>query len=250
MTTDTAPAATTSAAPPATPPATPAGARAVAPAAANRPVAPGSSAGPAARATRRLLAAGAVAGPLYVGVSLAQALTRDGFDLTRHSWSLLANGDLGSVHIANLVITGVLTTCFAAGLRRVHRGWAPRLIAAYGLSLIAAGVFRADPALGFPPGTAPGPGEVTWHGLLHLASGGIGFLCLTAACLVTARRYRHAGRTGRAAYSAITGVLFLAAFAGIASGAGGAALNLAFTGAVLLVWAWLAGHALDLRRNT
>jgi hypothetical protein len=31
--------------------------------------------------------------------------------------------------------------------------WAPRLLAAYGVGLVAAGVFRAGPTLGFPPGT-------------------------------------------------------------------------------------------------
>lgn len=200
-------------------------------------------------ATRLLLACGVAAGPLYVTVSLAQALTRDGFDLTRHAWSLLATGDLGFIQVANLIISGVLTTAFAAGLRRVRGGWASRLIGVYGLSLVAAGVFRADPALGFPPGTPPGPGEVTWHGIAHLASGGIGFLCLTAGCLVTARYFARTGRRGWTAYSIVTGILFLAAFAGIASGAGAPALNLAFTGAVLLVSAWIAGYALHLRRN-
>jgi hypothetical protein len=32
--------------------------------------------------------------------------------------------------------------------------WAPRLIAVYGLGLIGAGIFAADPAYGFPIGTA------------------------------------------------------------------------------------------------
>jgi hypothetical protein len=34
--------------------------------------------------TRTLLTAGAVAGPLWAAVSLAQAATRDGYDITRH----------------------------------------------------------------------------------------------------------------------------------------------------------------------
>jgi hypothetical protein len=45
---------------------------------------------PDARVTRSLLGHGVLAGPVYVVASLTQALTRDGFDLTRHSWSLLA----------------------------------------------------------------------------------------------------------------------------------------------------------------
>ncbi|WP_211593180.1 DUF998 domain-containing protein [Microbispora sp. H10836] len=94
-----------------------------------------------------------IAGPVYVGVSLTEALTRDGFDLTRHARSLLANGDFGWIHIANFVLAGAVIIAFAAGLRRAHsRGRAPRLLAVYGLSLPAAGAFRADPAQGFPRG--------------------------------------------------------------------------------------------------
>src|SRR4030088_2017127 len=48
------------------------------------------------------------AGPFYVAVSLAQALTRDGFDLTRHAWSMLANGSLGWIQITNLIVTGLI----------------------------------------------------------------------------------------------------------------------------------------------
>lgn len=61
---------------------------------------------PADRVTRSLLGYGIIAGPFYVAVSLAQALTRDGSDLTRHQWSLLANGDLGWIQVANFVVTG------------------------------------------------------------------------------------------------------------------------------------------------
>ena len=149
----------------------------------------------AARVTRALLVCGVIAGPLYVLVSVTEALTRDGFDLARHQWSLLSNGDLGWVHIANLVVTGLLTVAFAVGLRRVLRPgrggtWVPRLLGVYGLSLVAAGVFRADPAMGFPPGTPEGAAEVTWRGVLHFVAGGIGFVCLVVACLLVARRMR------------------------------------------------------------
>src|SRR5438477_13172356 len=113
---------------------------------------------PATRVTRSLLGYGVLAGPLYVVVSLAQALTRDGFDLTRHQWSLLSNGGLGWIQITNFLVTGLMVIAYAAGLRRAlspgRAGkWAPRLVAVYGAGLLGAGVFRADPALGFPPGT-------------------------------------------------------------------------------------------------
>jgi len=198
---------------------------------------------PAARVTRSLLGYGVLAGPCYVTVSLAQALTRDGFRLDEHAWSLLENGSLGWIQITNFIVTGLMVVAAAFGLRRVltagrGRGWAPSLIAVYGVSLLGAGIFTADPAQGFPVGT-PEVTTVSWHGMLHFAVGGVGFLCLIAACLVLGSRFAGAGRTGLTWFSRVTGVAFLAAFAGIASGSHGPTTP-AFIAAVLLVWAWLA----------
>src|SRR4051794_35600162 len=88
---------------------------------------------PGTRVTRSLLGYGVLAGPFYVTVSLAQAITRPGFDLSRHEWSLLATGPHGWIQIANLVLTGAMVLAFAVGLRRAladgpAAGWAPRLI--------------------------------------------------------------------------------------------------------------------------
>jgi len=48
-----------------------------------------------AAVTRSLLGWGVVAGPFYVVVGVILAITRPGFDLTRHALSLLTLGDLG-----------------------------------------------------------------------------------------------------------------------------------------------------------
>ena len=207
---------------------------------------------PAARVTRSLLGYGILAGPLYVVVSLAQALTRDGFDLTRHQWSLLSNGTLGWIQITNFVVTGLMVTASAAGLRRALAPgrWASRLVAGYGAGLVCAGIFRADPALGFPPGTPAGAGTVSWHGILHFASGAVGFGCLIAACFVVARRFAAEGRGRWAAYSRVTGVLFLAGFVGVATGGGSTATNLGFVGGILIGWAWLTALSIHLYRTT
>ena len=203
---------------------------------------------PTTAVTRSLLGYGVVAGPLYVGVSVGLGLARDGFDFSRHGWSLLANGPYGWVQSLNFVLTGLCVLAFAAGLARAGAGRrVPRLVAAYGASLLAAAAFRADPASGFPAGT-PEEAPVSWHGVLHLAAGGIGFLCLIAACLVLARRYAAAGRRGLALFSRVTGVAFLAGFAGIASGSAGPAVP-AFVAAVVLVWAYLATVAIDTYRT-
>ncbi len=202
------------------------------------------------RITKSLLAYGVVVGPVYVATSLVQALMRDGFDLTRHEWSLLVNGDYGWIQIANLVLAGLMTLAFAMGLRRAlgtGRGarWGPRFVAAYGISLVAAGAFRADPALAFPIGTPDGPGPISWHGMLHLVAGGVGFTCISVACFVLARRYSLEGRRGWATFSQLTAVLFLAGFAVVVSGQVGATVNLSFTAAVLLLWGWMAAVAAD-----
>src|SRR5687768_11812905 len=109
-----------------------------------------------ARTRGTLLACAAAAGPLYVAAGLVQALTRDGFDLARHPLSLLSNGALGWIHITTVVVAGVLTVLGAAGLRGyLGSRWAARLVALYGIGLVAAGAFVADPMDGFPVGTPP-----------------------------------------------------------------------------------------------
>ena len=202
---------------------------------------------PRTRVTRSLLAYGVIAGPVYVAAALAQALARPGFDLSRHQWSLLANGHLGWIQIANFAVTGLMVIAFAAGLRRVLGGGAgsraPGLVTVYGASLIAAGIFRADPALGFPAGTPEGPGPISWHGLVHFAAGAVGFTCLAIACFAVARWYVAEGRRGWAWYSRSTGVVFLAGFAMVASGKGSQPANLAFVAAVVLVFGWLTAVA-------
>jgi hypothetical membrane protein len=197
---------------------------------------------PGVRITKSLLGYGVIAGPLYVVVALAQALTRDGFDLSKHAWSLLANGQLGWIQITNFVVTGLMTVAAAVGLRRAltpgrGRTWAPVLVASYGLSLIGAGIFRADPAQGFPAGT-PETTTISWHGMLHFMVGGIGFLCLIAACFVLANRFSRSGQHRLAWFSRVTGVVFLAGFGAIASGSHGPT-TLAFVVAVVTVFAWL-----------
>jgi hypothetical membrane protein len=207
------------------------------------------------RVTRSLLAFGVIAGPFYVVVSLAQAAVRDGFDLTRHDWSLLANGAGGWIQITNLILTGLMVVAAAVGWRRamgtgVGRRWVPRLLAAYGVGMAAAGVFRADPMRRFPDGTPDGlPVAPTLHGTLHFVSGGIGFLALIIATFVMAERFRREGRTGRAVGSIVTGVAFLGSFVGVASGSASPAITLTFTGAVLLVWIWLSSTSVYLYKH-
>ena len=193
--------------------------------------------------TEKLLRCGMAAGPIYVVVGLSQALLREGFDMRRHALSLLSNGDLGWIQISNFVLSGLLVIAGAIGLRKVLHGrrggtWAPILLAAYGAGLIGAGVFVADPASGFPPGTPMHATELTRHGLLHFVFGGLGFWALAGATLVLGRRFWSSKQTGWASYSAFTGAGFLISFAMIASGLKSPAIILTFYVAVLWVWVW------------
>jgi hypothetical protein len=199
--------------------------------------------------TQSLLRCGVLAGPMYVLVSLAQAVTRDGFDLRRHAWSLLSNGSLGWLQITNFILAGLLVGACAIGLRRAGvTGAAPALVGVFAVCLIASGVFRADPALGFPPGTPAGPGPVSWHGLAHLGAGAVGFTCLAVASFLLGRRFAAQGARRWAAYSIGTGVLLLAGFGAVASSGGQVWANLAFTAAIVLVWAWLSSVCAHLSR--
>ncbi|XRQ14536.1 DUF998 domain-containing protein [Actinomadura welshii] len=168
-----------------------------------------------ARTTRALLACGVPAGPLFVLLIVAQAMTRDGFDAARHPLSMLALGEHGWIQTVNFLLCGVLVVASAAGLRRalepgtLGRGWGTALIAAYGASLVWAGVFPTDPADGFPDGTPGVAAEVSWHGMLHnLAPVGMG-LALSIACVVFARRFAHEGRLGWTIYSTAAPTAYL-----------------------------------------
>jgi len=206
----------------------------------------GTSTQTTSKVTRSLLTCGIIAAPIYTVVGLIQIFTREGFDITRHSLSLLSNGDLGWIQISNFLVTGLLTIAGALGIRRALAGgrgrtWGPLLVGVYGLGLICAGLLVADPALGFPPGTPDGPPvELTPHGLGHFVAGGVGFLALIAACFVLARRFAGLGERGWATYSVATGVLFFAGFFGIAAGNQIPGVSLVFAVAVVIGWGWVS----------
>lgn len=148
----------------------------------------------------KLLTAGFLAGPFFIALSLLQAFTREGFDWIRHPASLLSLGDWGFIQIANFVITGTLFIACAVGLKRiltagVGRKWLPPLFALVGVAFILGGVFVADPAFGFPPGTPEGmPKTMSWHSIIHGFAPVIGSLAISAALLIFARRLWKQGR--------------------------------------------------------
>jgi hypothetical protein len=192
--------------------------------------------------TRTLLACGAAAGPLFIVTILAQALTRAEFDPRIHPLSLLSLGGLGWIQITNFVVAGVLFTAGAVGLRRVLRGgrggtWGPRLVGFFGVSMVWGGVFLADAADGFPPGS--GTEEMSWHGFLHSLAPSLGLLALIVSCFVLARGFAAHGRRGWAVASMASG---MAALVLINAAVPAGDFRLMLTGGIIL-WAWASAVA-------
>jgi hypothetical protein len=206
---------------------------------------------PEGRVTRSLLGYGPLAGIVFVCSILIQGLTRRGFSIPHDDASLLANGPLGWIQVVTFLVAGGMTIAAAVGVRRALPGrWVPWLIGLYGAGLMAAGVFRADPADGFGPGAPAGRAvHISWHGDGHLIAAGAGFIAIVAACFVAARYLSRAGQGGLAVYSRITGVVFLAAFAGIVTGSSSPAVVLPFYAAVTAVFTWLAVFCVYLYRR-
>src|SRR6185503_10933863 len=206
--------------------------------------------------TKLLLVGGVLAGPIYLIVGIAQILTREGFDITRHPLSMMSLGDLGWTQITNFIVTGLLVIMGAIGLRRLaqadkrlRRG--ALLIGIYGLGVVGGGLFVTDPALGFPPGTPDTyPQTMSWHGLLHFIFGQIGFLALIVASFVYARYFAKNGASGWAMFSGLTGALFLFAILSTVATAGGDGsvwALLALYAAVILAWMWHAALSYHMR---
>lgn len=191
--------------------------------------------------TRSLLGWGVVAGPFYVAVGLTLALTRPGFDLTRHSLSLLTLGEYGWMQRVNLILSGLMVIAAAVGILRAirnGRGLAIGvLVAVYGGGMVLGGVFVPDPAGGFPPGSTP---EASASGILHLVFGGLGLLALASAAFSFAGWARTQSFTAASWLSIAAGVIVIVGFV-----AGGALsqipLGIALLwSAVVVGWAWLA----------
>lgn len=199
--------------------------------------------------TRRLLMGGVAAGPLYLGAGVAQGLLREGFDFGRHALSVLANGSAGWIQTANFVVSGLLVLGAAVGIARVlGRGSRAMtvLLGGYGVAMLAAAVFTADPVDGFPPGTPEGfPTSISTTGLLHFVSGAAAFACLGFSALAGAGTFRRRRMTPLAWLSLLTGLSVLVGFFG------GFMLPVGIAGiwfAVVIGWVWLTVVSLRLLR--
>jgi hypothetical protein len=198
--------------------------------------------------TGTLLLCGALAGPLFLLTVLIQDYTRPGFNPRLVPLSYLSLGDWGWVQIGNFVLAGVLNLLFAAGLwRRLHPGragtWGPLLIGGYGLGLMAAGVFLADPANGFPPGV-PAATALSWHAAMHDLAGSFVFALLAAALGVFARFFLERKERWWACYCLSSAVLLILFF--FSTGSPSAALTAGFLRLGTLV-GWMAASLIAIK---
>ena len=195
---------------------------------------------------RLLLACGTVVGPFYLAVGLIQALVRDGFVFARHPLSVLANGPGGWVQTANFLLTGLMVVAAAIGFARQRLRAASWILGCYGVCIIAAAIFRADPVDGFPPGTPEGfPTTISTSGLLHFAAGALGFLSLAVSCFAMAVAMWRRGVAWLGWLSAFAGLVVAGGFFGpmvlpIPGGIAGIWVS------VVVGWAWLSATSVYL----
>jgi len=197
-------------------------------------------------------------------VFLIEGATRPGYSAWQTDVSYLALSNQGWEQIANFLVCGSLCIAFAVGLHRIWPTgrasvWGPLLVGLFGLGLLIAGVFVADPGGGYPPGAPINGTPHTIHGWVHGLNGAVLFnVVLPAACFVLAHRLAADPHHRRwATYSRVTGALIL--FLSIAG-----TITLPFAERagfpvvdgliqrieITIGWVWLALTALQLWRET
>jgi hypothetical membrane protein len=200
--------------------------------------------------TRGLLTCGVIAGPVFVAAAIAQILTRDGFDLRRHPLSLLSVGEHGWIQVTNFILAGILSILFSMGMARLLTDgpgsrWGPRFCALFGIGLVIGGIFKADPALGFPVGAPEGyPSHLTSHAMVHAFAPPLAFLSLIGGLLVIARRFAAEGLRRTAVFSRIAAAVCLVLSVPVGPG-----FSIRLFVAVAVAFACVAGYALYLLRQ-
>jgi hypothetical membrane protein len=164
----------------------------------------------------------------FVLVFLVDDAVKPDYDPIRDFVSEAAIGRGGWVQIANFLIAGALIASFAL-TRTVTRStrW---LLGLFGVALMLAGVFVADPV----PADPVSASTSTWHGTVHNIVSVIGFGALAAACFAAAR-WRPT-RWWRA-YCVLTGVAVPVLF--VITGAVATTTGVWQRITIVVGWAWV-----------
>ncbi|RUL90167.1 DUF998 domain-containing protein [Verrucosispora sp. FIM060022] len=135
-----------------------------------------------------VLWAGAAAAVLFVLVFLVDGGSRPHYASARHPVSALALGSRGWIQTANFVVCGSAITAGAVAV--IVEGPSVLLgvvLSIFGLGLVASGVFRMDPMLGYPPGAPAGiPEQHSTAHRVHDIAGAVVFLSLPLAAAISA----------------------------------------------------------------
>ncbi|MEV6694830.1 DUF998 domain-containing protein [Micromonospora sp. NPDC051196] len=131
---------------------------------------------------------GAAGAALFVLVFLIDGGSRPDYAPVRHPVSALALGRRGWIQTANFLVCGSAIT--AGALAVVIEGPNALLgvvLIIFGLGLVASGVFRMDPMLGYPPGAPTGiPEQHSIGHRLHDVAGAVVFLSLPLSATISA----------------------------------------------------------------
>lgn len=120
-----------------------------------------------------LLWAGAAGALVFPVVFLIDGWTRPQYRPMYHPVSALALGRRGWIQKSNFVLSGTVITAGAIALASaLDSGVLAAMTGAWGLSLVASGIFTMDPMRGYPPGTPETtPSNVSLAHKLHDRAG-------------------------------------------------------------------------------
>jgi hypothetical protein len=161
------------------------------------------------------ITAGVIALPFYITLSLILAFIREGFDWVIHPASFLSLGSSGWIQISNFIFSGLLLIACGIGIRKTYKTgvgskWLTPLFVIMGIGMIMGGVFVADPALGFPPGTPNGfPETTSWHSKVHGFAPLIASLAHTIILFIFARWFYKKSQHGLMALTIIITIAML-----------------------------------------
>jgi hypothetical protein len=159
------------------------------------------------------LLGGIIFGPLFYLLILIQMAIRPGFDITVHPISLLALGNLGWIQTMNFIGCGILAIIGSIGMKLKMDGISPSnliplFLSLFGIGLIIAAIFPADPSLGFPPGSPSGtPSTLSQHAMLHGVGFFLAFGSLMICCFILGRWWNNQRNKSYGIMSIATGII-------------------------------------------
>lgn len=135
-----------------------------------------------------LLWFGAASVGLFIVTFVVDGWTRPRYRPMRHPVSALALGSRGWLQSANFILCGLGTALGAIAVADVDGSvLLAAVIAVFGLSLIASGVFPMDAMRGYPPGTPDDtPTETSMRHRLHDWAGVVVFGSIPIAAIIAA----------------------------------------------------------------